>query len=293
MGWHRVTVETDATSVELASDLLWGAGTAAIEERAGTDDRTVVLVAGFAGRAEAEVAAARVRSLACGPVGVAAVTDDGLDGWRPWARPVRTGRFALTPPWCEPLTDGSETLWIDPGRTFGSGSHPTTRLMVALTETIVRPGDRVLDVGTGSGVLAVAAARCGAASVLAIDVDPASPATAAANADANGVAGSVTTASTDVGELADRVRAGAPGYEVVLANLLAATLVELADSLVTVTRPGGHLVVSGLLEDGWRTVADHLAARGAGSTPRCAATVGEVRTEAGWAAVVLRRPDAR
>jgi ribosomal protein L11 methyltransferase len=162
--------------------------------------------------------------------------------------------------------------------------------MVELTEALVEPGDRVLDVGTGSGVLAVVAARCGAASVVGIDIDPSSPAAAGANAAANAVADTVTATSTPLAELAALVHHGAAPADVVLANLLASTITDLAEPLVTVTRPGGHLLLSGLLEDRWQAAVRAVSSAG----PRSSApSVREVRTEDGWAAVVLRRGPSR
>ena len=111
---------------------------------------------------------------------------------------------------------------IDPGRAFGSGSHPSTLLALAALEALVLPGSTVLDVGCGSGVLAVAAARLGAGRVVAIDIDPAAHEATLDNAARNGVA--VEVSATPLGEVAGR-------FDVVVANLLAPTLVELAAPL--------------------------------------------------------------
>lgn len=277
-GWTRVVVAVGADEVELAADLLWSTGAAGIEEQDG--EGVVVLLAGFADGATAAAAAAALH--AAGHLGAttAAVTDDGLDAWRAFAQPVRAGRFWLTPTWLDPPGGAAddEVLWLDPGRTFGSGSHPTTRLVLEQLDRLVRPGQAVLDVGCGSGVLAIGAARLGAASVLAIDIDPASPAVAAANAARNEVGHLVHASDRSLAEVA----AAGARVDVVAANLLAPVVAELAGHLVAVVAPHGHLVVSGLLADRWEASAallDPLVVR-------------SVHTAEGWAAVVLGWPEA-
>jgi ribosomal protein L11 methyltransferase len=269
--WHvRATVDPDAA--ELAADALWQLGAAGVEEQRAADGR-VLLIAGF----DAEDAA-RAGALALGGAEVHPVADDGLDAWRAHARPVRAGAWWLVPSWigAPPPPDGvasDHVLVLDPDRTFGSGSHPTTRLVLATLDRRVRPGARVLDVGTGSGVLAVAAARLGATEVLATDIDPESPAAVAANARRNGVAARVHATTRPVAPDDGR-------FDLVLANLLAPVVRELADALLGAVAPGGALVVSGLLADRWEGDVACLA-------PLAPA---EVLEEDGWVAVVLVDP---
>lgn len=239
---------------EVVADLLWQAGAAGVEEQ--DVDGGTRLIGGFEQRTDA--AGACVTAERMGLVAeVLEVDDDGLDAWRAWAAPERAGRFWVTPPWVDaPSTGpGEEVLWIDPGRTFGSGSHPTTRLVLALLDELVAPGASVLDVGCGSGVLAVGAARCGAGSVVATDIDPGAPAATVANAERNGVAGSITATDRPLADLAADGRT----YDVVLGNLLAPVIVELGAALVACTAPDGVLVVSGLLEDRWEATMPALA----------------------------------
>lgn len=291
--WARVVVHVEPADAELAADLLWGFGPAAIEEQA--RPTSVRLVAGFADAARARQAAHALGERGVGRADVVPVGDDGLDGWRAWARPVAAGPFLVVPSW---LADEPEVevevevegevevehadparirLLVDPGRTFGSGSHPTTRLVLARLAALVRPGDRVLDVGCGSGILAVGAALAGAGSVHAIDVDPGAPAATTANAQANGVADRVTASTTPLASVADR-------YDLVLANLLAPVVVELAGHLATVVAPGGHLVVSGLLADRWEPAVDAVLAA---ADPPGSSAVAEVDEDDGWVAVTL------
>ena len=164
---------------ELLATELFGWGAVGIEER----PDALVAVFDTPGAAAA-VAAALGTS-------VRVVAGDG----GPAARPppvavVRAGPFAVHPP-SLPAPDGAISVAIDPGSAFGSGSHPSTRLALELVAATVRPGDQVADIGSGSGVLAVAAARLDAR-VVAVDVDAAAVATTRSNAAANGVADRVT-----------------------------------------------------------------------------------------------------
>ena len=271
-GWVRVLVTTPPELADLASDACWEAGAAGIEER--SNDGAIELRAGFANSAPARAALAHLAALGLGGI-VEPVGDDGLDAWRAHAAAVPAGPFWLVPTWVDPPADADPTgvLHIDPGRTFGSGSHPTTRLVAALLAALVAPGDRVLDVGTGSGVLAVAAARLGAAEVVAIDIDETSPEVAAANAERNGVEAIVRASTTPL----ERLDVGA-GFAVVAANLLAPVIADLASDLRGAVAPGGALVASGLLADRWE----------AGVAPLAPLSPERVEVEDGWAAVVLR-----
>ena len=240
----------------------------------------VVLLAGFASRDAAVDAADRLTGQAF-DVEVRDVVDDGWrDAWRPWARTVRVGSLVVVP--VGPDDDAAPTepdgdatvLAIDAGRAFSAGSHPTTRLMLAEVEKgrADLADATVLDVGCGSGVLSVAAARLGARSVTAIDVDPAAIEATRANALRNDVADAITV--TDV-SLADVTGT----FDLVLANVLASTLVELAEPLAAHVADGGRLVVSGLLAEQWVGTVFHLGRWYAEA----------VTTEDGWVAVRLSR----
>ncbi|CAN5776010.1 hypothetical protein BH23ACT2_BH23ACT2_14560 [soil metagenome] len=265
--------------VEVVADRLWMLGPAAIEERevpVGT-----MLLAGFTEAGRAEVAAAVATRAGCSSVTVATIEDHGLDGWRTWARPEHAGPFDLVPSWLDAPSQAADrlVLRIDPGTTFGSGSHPTTRLVLArlarlATEADVPPA-RVLDVGCGSGILSVAAARLGTRSVTAIDSDPHAPAVTATNAARNQVAARISATDHPLAQLA----ATGQIFDVVLANLLAPVVTELASDLVAVLSPTGRLVVSGLLADRWEATVAHLR----GVEPLA------VDLEDGWAAITLCR----
>lgn len=274
-----MVVEAATGDAELAADVLWQAGAAAIEEQ-GSASR-VRLLAGYPSVVDADGAAALARAAGWNVVAVTQVVDDGLDGWRRFARVERAGRVVLVPAWLDPpvADPGDLLVMLDPGPTFGSGSHPTTRLVATVTAEQVRPGDQVLDVGTGSGVLAVVAALAGAGRVVGLDVDPASAEVAAANASRNDVGHVVRV---DHRPLAALVAAGSR-FDLVLANLLAPVVVDLAADLVAALAPEGRLVVSGLLADRWADATDHLPGL----------VVEHVVTDDGWAAVTLRHPNFR
>ena len=286
--WWQVRALVEAGAADLVADALWQRGAAGIEERTAPDGR-LLLVAGFDGAdGTAERTATAAAALVATTVGDAAearavpVVDDGLDAWRAHAGPERAGGWWLVPAWIEPSDPPPDiapdhVLLVDPGRTFGSGSHPTTRRVLAALDAVVRPGAVVLDVGTGSGVLALAAARLGARTVVATDIDPASAEVVAANAERNGVGDRIAYRPSPLAAIvADGAR-----FDVVLANLLAPVIAALADDLRAAVAPGGRLVASGLLADRWEVDVSCLA-------PLRAT---EVTEEDGWVAVVLALPD--
>lgn len=264
---------------ELVADRLWTLAPAAIEECEGPEG--TVLVAGFDDAVRAEAAAALATDVGCTPVRVVPVQDHGLDGWRAWAGVTEAGPFVIVPAWLDAATYPSDriVLRIDPETTFGSGSHPTTRLVLARLAALVAeegtPPAQVLDVGCGSGILSAGAAQLGVPSVTAIDVDPLAAEATAANAARNQVADRVSASADPLWLLAAARRT----FDVVLANLLAPVVTELAEELVVVVAPTGTLVVSGLLADRWEATLAHLS----GLEPWA------VDTDDGWAAVTLRR----
>ncbi len=275
-GWTRVVVEVGPGEAELVADMLWQFSPAAIEEQ--DAEGFTVLLAGFDDPVRAAAAATAAQALTVRSVQVVPVTDDGLDGWREWAAVERAEPFLIAPPWLDApvVVHGEHVLWMDPGHTFGSGSHPTTRLVLSRLPSLITPNITVLDVGCGSGILAIGAALLGASRVDGIDVDPESSAVTQANAERNGV-GAIVHASA--ASLASVTQTGTT-YDLVLANLLAPVIVELASELVRVVAPEGTLVVSGLLSDRWEEAAGTLTGL----------SVADVVLSDGWAAITLDRP---
>ncbi len=171
-------------------------------------------------------------------------------------------RLWIVPSWCEPPADGAEMLVLDPGLAFGTGSHPTTRLCLQWIDAHLRPGARVLDYGCGSGILALAAHRFGAAEVIGIDIDEQAVTSSRFNAENNlGVGPSATPGPgaisvSDVPPLSrpNSVRFELPDadpgghFELVVANILSNPLMLMAPMLSARVAAGGELVLSGVLE---------------------------------------------
>lgn len=152
----------------------------------------------------------------------------------------------IRPPWRETgeVPPGDVVVELDPGMAFGTGLHPSTKLSMQGLEEVISPGASVLDVGTGSGILAIAAVKLGADHVDAVDVEPVAVRATQENAARNGVAGKIDVREGSVGP-------GEPfqsQYAAVLANIIARILIELADGLHDATRPGGHIVLAGIIE---------------------------------------------
>jgi ribosomal protein L11 methyltransferase len=155
--------------------------------------------------------------------------------------PLRiTETLWIVPSWCEPIDAAAINLALDPGLAFGTGSHPTTRLCLRWLARELRAGETVLDYGCGSGILAIAACRLGAARVVGTDVDPQALVASRANAMRNGVEAAFLRV--------DRLRGERIPFDVVVANILANPLILLAPALARRVRPGGRIVLSGILD---------------------------------------------
>jgi ribosomal protein L11 methylase PrmA len=282
----RVTAD-DVAGADLASGVAWLHGAVAIEEVAGEGTTSELRIG--AGPEGAPALAA----VLCASGFDAAVVDaehsvsdvfaaegELLDVQRVGHRLVLVPMVGGTSADALPAAGFAEggpaddvVVQLDSAWAFGSGTHPTTRSCLERVEALVAPGDRVLDVGTGTGVLAIAAARLGASAVVAIDIDPAAVAVAAANVAANDVGDVVTV----TGDPLDAVEGT---FDVVVANVLAGVVVELAEHLVARLVARGVLVVSGILAEREPFVVEALAAVGLRTTHRIEAD--------GWVTLDLR-----
>jgi len=195
---------------------------------------------------------------------------DWANAWKAFYKPFRVGRrLVVTPPWEHPdLAPDDIPLVIDPGMAFGTGSHPTTQLCLTALEDYVKPGASVADIGTGSGILAIAAAKLGAAPVAANDNDPLAVRIARENAAANGVSVEVT----------DTLPTGQ--YTVVVANILADVIIGMSRELNGLIEPDGILIVSGIIDARESDVQKALEDVGL--------THIETRRQTEWVALVLQ-----
>jgi ribosomal protein L11 methyltransferase len=217
------------------------------------------------------------------PVGelrVQSVDDaEWTDAWRAGYVPQRIGRIVIVPSWLEePIGADEVAIRLDPGMAFGTGLHPTTRGCLTLLQEVGPMPPVVLDVGSGSGVLALAALRLGAERAVCYDTDPLAVEATLANAAANDLADRVTAS---LGSLPSKP-ASEP-YPLVLGNLVAAVLIDLAAPLAEHTAPGGRLLASGIIEGRVDEVVAALADTGLAVERRL--------DEGEWTSLQLRRDD--
>ncbi|MCA1938126.1 MAG: 50S ribosomal protein L11 methyltransferase [Dechloromonas sp.] len=264
MAWQNVSFLTDAASAEPVCDALLelGALSASIEDAdAGTPDeqpqfgepgsvttpgwahsRVVALFEPDADVAAMLAEAAAQASLEVVPAFTAEPVEE--QNWVQLTQaqfdPIRvSGRLWIVPSWHESPDPAAINLVLDPGMAFGTGSHPTTRLCLEWLERTITGGESLLDYGCGSGILAIAAAKLGAAAVAGVDIDPQAVDAANANAASNDV----------VARFADSAEALAGEYDVVVANILSNPLRVLAPAICAHVRAGGRLALSGILRE--------------------------------------------
>ncbi len=196
---------------------------------------------------------------------------DWANAWKAFYKPMRLGRhLVVTPPWETPdFLPGDIPIIVDPGMAFGTGSHPTTQLCLVALEDYLQPGMTVADIGTGSGILAIAAAKLGAASVIATDIDPLAVKIASENITVNGV--SVSTQ--------EPLPEGS--FALVVANILADVIIGMSETLADMVGPDGLLIASGIIDT--RESDVRLAVEGAGFSPL------ETRHQGEWVALIFRR----
>jgi len=173
---------------------------------------------------------------------------DWMSAWKEHYRPIPVGeKILILPPWLESTYPDRLVIKIDPSMAFGTGSHPTTQLSLALMEKYVQPARNVIDVGCGSGILSIGAVKLGATSVLAVDIDSASVRATNENAAANGVDDMIFTALGSVAEIlqGQYTLRQAP---LVVANILAPVIVRLFnEDMAKLIAPGGIIILSGIL----------------------------------------------
>ena len=203
--------------------------------------------------------------------------EDWQNAWKKYYHAMDIGnRLAIVPGWEEYETDRT-VITMDPGMAFGTGTHETTSLCLEVLDERVRGGEWVLDIGTGSGILAIAALRLGAACAEGVDIDPMCVRTAGENAQRNGVQDRFTVL---VGDLSDKASGV---YNIITANIVAAAILSLAPHVPALMAPGAVFVASGIIDTRKEEVLAGL--RGAGLDPF------EVREKRGWVCIVCRKKE--
>jgi ribosomal protein L11 methyltransferase len=283
--WLEIAVPAHAEAVEAVSEILSRvayngiAVEVPLERGRGTDHTVKAYLIddadAFAKVSDTRDALGHLQAFGLGPIGelTARVVDDKdwLESWKAEFVPIHIGAFVVRPTWSEPAGDAVEIV-LDPGMAFGTGLHPTTQQCLEALSTLPLEGKSVLDVGTGSGILAIAAAKRGASPVVAVDTDTIAVDAARESAVANGVAIPV-----GVGSAAD-----VPGrFEVVIANIVAPVLQRIAPHLAARLASGGTLLLAGI------TAPAEAATREAFSHVRLEVLDRNERDD--WVALALRR----
>lgn len=220
-----------------------------------------------------------VRALGLGeiqpPVYAWVQEEDWANAWKAYFKPTRVGdRLVVIPSWeTYDLAEGDLPLYLDPGMAFGTGTHATTSLCLRWLDKLVQPGSRVLDVGTGSGILGIAAVRLGAGEVVAIDNDPVAVKVARENAEKNGVTMDIRLGTLDQLEETPA--------DLVIANIIASVIVAILPDVADRMKEGGRFLASGIISERKQEVLDAMTATW--MLPL------EVREENGWVAILAKK----
>lgn len=255
-GFTEVAVRIDHAALDAVVDFFVGAGTGGVSTEDAAEGEVWVkayvrpaaadgLIEGLRHRLR-EIGAAGL-NVGAGEVATRFVPDaDWANEWRKHYHVQRVGRRLVIRPSWEPYVPGPGDLVIqlDPGMAFGTGSHPTTVLCLQALEDVLRGGETVVDIGTGSGILAIAAARLGARRVLAVDIQDEAIAAARTNAAANGVDDVVQVERISAEALADGSRST---FDVVVMNIVADVIIPAAPVLRRIVAPEGRVLLCGII----------------------------------------------
>ncbi|OLS41637.1 50S ribosomal protein L11 methyltransferase [Bacillus sp. MRMR6] len=186
--------------------------------------------------------------------------EEWATAWKKYYHPVKVSeRFTIVPTWeiYNPVSSDELIIELDPGMAFGTGTHPTTVMCIQALERTVRPGDRVIDVGTGSGVLSIAAAMLEAEDIRAYDLDEVAVTQARLNIKLNKVHGKVTISQNNLLDAVEESSA-----DVIVANILAEVILRFTDDVARVVKPGGSFIASGIIQQKKDQVKEGLTASG-------------------------------
>jgi ribosomal protein L11 methyltransferase len=276
MNWWAIDVRPEPSRREWVGAWLVARTGQAVEER---DDGTLVTFAEDERAADALVAALVAEGAA--PVETSRRPLEAVDWttrWRDGLGARRFGRLTVVPSWIEPQAGAGPTVVLDPESAFGSGEHGSTRAALTLLERHLRPGDRVLDFGSGSGILAIAAVKLGAVRATGIECDAEANPVARRNAERNGVTGAVEFLDGDAGDLGPLLGPA----DLLLSNILRTVNTALLPAIRAALRPGGRAIFSGMEEAEAGLFRPVLEA--------CGLLPSDEVTDAGWWAVGAVRP---
>ncbi|MDQ6421132.1 50S ribosomal protein L11 methyltransferase [Paenibacillus sp. LHD-117] len=326
MKWHELTISTTEEATEMISNFLHelGAGGVSIEE-SGTLNKPrdtslgqwyelplndipegqAIIKGYFAEGTDLSVLIEELKprveelrsfDIDTGEVSYSAKEVDDEDwstAWKQYFKPIRVSdSLTIKPTWEDYAPgEGERIIELDPGMAFGTGTHPTTALCLQTLESVVRGGEEMIDVGTGSGILAIGACRLGAKSVLALDLDPIAVSSATENVRLNGLSEQVEVRLSDLlGVLRESDGgAGVPSalrvtvpVDLVVANILAEIILLFIDDVYEALKPGGTYIASGVYKNKENEVEEGLKASGF--------HIVEKRRDEDWIAYVARKP---
>ncbi|WP_458123476.1 50S ribosomal protein L11 methyltransferase [Paenibacillus sp. Z3-2] len=320
MLWHELTIHTTEEAVEMISNFLHeaGAGGVSIEESGTLNKKRdttygelydvplndipegFAVIKGYFSEGTDMVALQsevnpRIEELSefgidTGEVRYETRTVDENDwatAWKQYFKPVRVSeRLTIKPTWEEytPESPDEKIIELDPGMAFGTGTHPTTSLCLRTLETVIQGGEEIIDVGTGSGILAIGAIKLGAKHVLALDLDPVAVISARENVELNGLEQQITVKESDLlsvlGNQDPALGVQLP-VKVVVANILAEIILLFVDDVYNALESGGTYIVSGIWKNKEQVVHDALVASGF--------EVSAIHRDEDWLAYVARK----
>jgi ribosomal protein L11 methyltransferase len=257
--WIELTITLEKICAETVADWIMEQGSTGIAEEQDPEDSGRVILKGYLANGEGadkavEEIGHRVSSLPehydCQPASmqVGGLQDEDWNKkWKSFFQPISiTDRLVIKPPWREyHARPGEVVVELDPGMAFGTGTHPSTRMCLRVIDECVpdlRPGARMLDVGTGSGILAITAAKFGLRDVIGTDIDYTAIRCAGKNAEANKVAEQIAFSTDSLSKVAGV-------FELVVANILPHILIDLRDALIDHTADKGRIVLAGILNE--------------------------------------------
>ncbi|MDY8021868.1 50S ribosomal protein L11 methyltransferase [Paenibacillus polymyxa] len=320
MLWNEITIHTTEEAIEMISNFLHeaGAGGVSIEESGSLNkprdtsygqwyDRPLndipegqAIIKGYFAeevdmdsiRSQIEPRVEELRTFDIDPGEVqyelkTVDEDDWANAWKQYFKPLRVSdRLTIKPTWedYEPASEDEKIIELDPGMAFGTGTHPTTSLCLRTLESVIKGGEEIIDVGTGSGILAIGAVKLGAKHVLALDLDPVAVSSARENTRLNGLEERITIKESD---LLSVLNASDPTLgiqlpvKLVVANILAEIILLFIDDVYNALEPGGIYIASGIWKNKEEVVETALKAAGF--------EIAEISRDEDWLAFVARK----